>query len=202
LLNGIEKADSIVLDFHKMMLTPALTTAVLYKNANTSYEAFAQKASYLLNKKGEINWWDGAGRTIECTKKPMAVKVFLMIKLYGKELFDEFVTYTFDLAREFADLVDSLPDFELAIQPDSNIVCFRLTPKDYNPKDLNDLNISISNKLKENGRFYIVQTNIDGNVFLRITIMNAFTTIEILKELLQEIRANSLSISNLAHGLC
>lgn len=71
LTKGIEKADSVVIDFHKMMLTPALTTAVIFKNGKTSYEAFTQKASYLLNKKGEINWFDGAGRTIECTKKAM-----------------------------------------------------------------------------------------------------------------------------------
>ncbi|MFC2107365.1 pyridoxal phosphate-dependent decarboxylase family protein [Bacteroidota bacterium] len=192
LVNGIEKADSIVLDFHKMMLAPALTTAVLYKNAHTSYEAFAQKASYLLNKKGEINWWDGAGRTIECTKKPMSVKVFMMIKLYGKELFDEFVTHTFDLAREFASLIESLQEFELAAQPDSNIVCFRSTPEGYKKEKLNELNSSIRNNLKENGRFYIVQTIINGNIYLRVSIMNAFTTIEILKDLLHEIRTSKI----------
>ena len=188
-VSGIHKADSILIDFHKMMLTPALTTAVFYKNGNKSYEAFAQKASYLLNKKGEINWWDGAGRTIECTKKPMAVKVFLMIKLYGKKLFDQFVTNTFNLAREFTEEIESSDDFDLAVKPDSNIVCFRLKPKDLSDKDLNALNNLIRNRLKENGRFYIVQTSINGNTFLRVSIMNPFTTIEILKELLAEIRS-------------
>lgn len=187
-LKGIHKADSIVIDFHKMMLSPALTTAVFYKNGSASYEAFEQKAQYLLDKKGEINWWDGAGRTIECTKKPMSVKVFLTIKLFGKELFGQFVDKTFDLAREFAAVVESSDDFELAVQPDSNIVCFRLADPEKNIEETNQLNSLIRKELKENGRFYIVQTNIKGEIYLRISIMNPFTTIENLNQLLQEIR--------------
>ena len=87
LLNGIEKADSIVMDFHKMMLTPALTTAVLFKDNLKSYETFSQDASYLLKDKKDLRWFDIAARTVECTKKPMAVKVFLAIKTYGERAF-------------------------------------------------------------------------------------------------------------------
>lgn len=188
LTKGIERADSIVIDFHKMMLTPALTTAVLFKNGNTSYEAFAQKASYLLNKKGEINWYDGAGRTIECSKKPMGLKVYLMIKSYGKELFEAYIDRTYDLSREFATLIQHTPDLELATQPDSNIVCFRLLANGYDEKELNTLNETIREKIKVDGEFYIVQTVVNGNIYLRLTIMNPFTTIEILKDLLKKVK--------------
>ncbi len=184
LTKGIEKADSVVIDFHKMMLTPALTTAVIFKNGNTSYETFTQKASYLLNKKGEINWYDGAGRTIECTKKAMGLKVYLMIKTYGDDLFSSYVDQTYDLAREFAELINETPYFELATKPDSNIVCFRLVKDGLSDDEINSLNANIREKIKKDGTFYIVQTVVDGKVYLRITIMNPFTTIEILKNLL------------------
>lgn len=188
LTKGIEKADSVVIDFHKMMLTPALTTAVIFKNGKSSYEAFTQKASYLLNKKGEINWYDGAGRTIECTKKAMGLKVYLMIKTYGTELFASYVNETYDLAREFAKTIIRSNDFELAIQPDSNILCFRIIHQKLDKTTLNKINAKIRERLKIDGKFYIVQTIVNKKTYLRITIMNPFTSIEILNDLLTTIR--------------
>lgn len=195
LTKGIEKADSVVIDFHKMMLTPALTTAVIFKNGKTSYEAFTQKASYLLNKKGEINWYDGAGRTIECTKKAMGLKVYLMIKTYGTELFSSYVDETYNLAREFATTLENTEDFELAVQPDSNILCFRFIDKNLSDETLNKINAKIREQLKLDGKFYIVQTTVKEITYLRITIMNPFTTIEILDELLTTIRKHFPDIS-------
>lgn len=183
LLKGVEKADSIVIDFHKMMLTPALTTAVLFKDGTHSYEAFSQKADYLLEKHGKIKWYDGAGRTIECTKKAMALKVYQMIKFYGIELFESYIDYTYDLAREFAVTVEESKEFELATTPDANIVCFRLN-QGQSEDELNRLNAELRNKIKEDGEFYIVQTNVDRKVFLRISIMNPFTTMETLTSLM------------------
>jgi len=189
LVAGLEKANSIVIDFHKMMLTPALTTAVLFRDGKTSFEAFAQKAQYLLSKKGNINWWDGAGRTLECTKKPMAVKVYLLVKTFGAALFEAYIEHTYGLAREFAEMILSRPGFELAVMPDSNIVCFRCVPGYSDPAALNALNEDIRKSLKESGRFYIVQTRIDGRVFLRVSLMNPFTKPEDLIDLLAEIEA-------------
>lgn len=189
LTKGIERADSVVIDFHKMMLTPALTTAVLFKDGNKSYESFAQKASYLLDKNGEIPWYDGAGRTIECTKKAMGLKVYMMIKTYGDELFSSYIEKTYDLAHEFEVYVNSLNDFELGAKPESNIVCFRLK----NLKgDVNKQIADIREKIKIDGEYYIVQTIIDGNVYFRITIMNPFTDMNILKGLIEKIRSFSM----------
>ncbi len=186
LTKGIERADSIVIDFHKMMLTPALTTAVLFKNGNKSYESFAQKASYLLDKNGEIPWYDGAGRTIECTKKAMGLKVYMMIKTYGNELFSSYVEKTYDLAREFEIYINRLDDFELGAKPESNIVCFRLKK---GKGDLNKHIASIRDKIIKDGEYYIVQTVIDEKIYFRITIMNPFTTIKNLKGLVEKIRS-------------
>jgi len=185
LTKGMERADSVVIDFHKMMLTPALTTAVLFRDGNRSYESFAQKASYLLDKNGEIPWYDGAGRTIECTKKAMGLKVYMMIKTYGDQLFSSYVDRTYDLAREFEAYINASGDFELGATPESNIVCFR--PK--NPVGDSDKQVAaIREKIVREGEYYIVQTRIDGHLYFRITIMNPFTDMGILKGLVENIR--------------
>ncbi|MEA5109326.1 L-2,4-diaminobutyrate decarboxylase [bioreactor metagenome] len=187
LTKGIEKADSVVIDFHKMMLAPALTTAVLFKNGAHSYETFAQKAAYLLASGAKKPWYDSAGRTLECTKKMLGVKVYAMIKLYGDKLFIDYVETAYDLGQEFFNLLNQQTDFEPALKPDGNIVCFRYSPKGFTG-DVSLLNAEIRKKILLDARFYVVQTQIQGQVYLRVTLMNPFTEIADLNDLLLLIR--------------
>ncbi|MFH1120497.1 MAG: pyridoxal-dependent decarboxylase [Bacteroidota bacterium] len=187
LTKGIERADSVVIDFHKMMLTPALTTAVIFRNGRHSFETFAQKAEYLLGGDGEKPWYDGAGRTLECTKKMLGVKVYAMLRLYGEGLFSEYITNAYDLGQDFAALIEQQTDFELAVKPDGNIVCFRYCPINFSG-DLNALNTRIRKNCLDDARFYIVQTQVNGQVFLRVSLMNPLTTIADLNLLITTIR--------------
>ncbi len=43
LVKGIERADSVVIDFHKMLLVPALNTLIMFKHGERSFETFARK---------------------------------------------------------------------------------------------------------------------------------------------------------------
>ncbi len=187
LVKGIKEADSIVVDFHKMFMFPALTTAVVFKKGNYSYETFSQKASYLLDDKKE-NWFDVAKRTLECTKKMMGVKIYLVLKYFGVELFSDYITKTYDLGKTFARIIKDNKDFELALEPHSNIVCFRYHPFGSDNLILDQINQKIRRILKEEGEFYIVQTKIKKRVFLRVTLMNPFTTEKDLINLLLKIK--------------
>ncbi len=183
LLKGIEKADSVVLDFHKMFMVPALTTAVIFKNPEHSYQTFAQKAEYLLNK--EHSWFNGANRTMECTKIMLSLRVYMALHAYGDKLFTDFVETTYKRAEEFAELIKETKNFELLFEPQSNIVCFRYIPEGINSEEkLNAINAEIRKKLTEDGTFYIVQTKLNNKIYLRTTIMNPFTKISDLKKLL------------------
>ncbi|HLP58858.1 MAG TPA: aminotransferase class V-fold PLP-dependent enzyme [Candidatus Deferrimicrobium sp.] len=189
LVKGIEKADSVVIDFHKMLLCPALTTAVIFKNDELSHETFSQKASYLLANEKKENWFDIAAKTLECTKKMMSVKIYTLLRTYGPQLFSDYITGTYDLAGEFAKMIKESGDFELALEPASNIVCFRYAPYPLNTGELDELNTRVRNRIKEDGEFYIVQTVINGAVYLRSTLMNPFTSADDLLQLLQKIRS-------------
>ncbi len=197
LTTGIERADSVVIDFHKMMLTPALTTAVLFRNGHHADETFAQKAEYLLGCGAKKPWYDSAGRTLECTKKMLGVKVYAMIKLYGDHLFSEYITTTYDLGHFMSELIKREKGFELAVEPDGNIVCFRYRPDDFTG-DLNRLTASIRKQILADAGFYVVQTSVGGQIFLRVTLMNPFTKEEDLKDLLSFIRKIAASMVNLS----
>jgi L-2,4-diaminobutyrate decarboxylase len=187
-IKGIQHADSVVVDFHKMMLCPSLTTAVMFKSGDSAYETFSQKADYLLSRDQRGEWYDIANRTLECTKKMMGIKVYALLKIYGPQLIDDYVTGAYELAETFADLLEEAEDFELALHPASNIVCFRYSPAGADAGSLDELNAGIRRRLLEDGEFYIVQTVIDGRTFLRTTLMNPFTSKKELLQLMDRIR--------------
>jgi len=111
------------------------------------------------------------------------LKVYTLFKQFGDKIFEEFVDYQYDLTREFARLIKINPNFEVAHKPDSNILCFRYTDFE-NP---NEINAEIRKRLTAEGRFYIVQTSLGGNVYLRVTLLNPKTTIIHIENLLEAI---------------
>jgi L-2,4-diaminobutyrate decarboxylase len=184
LIEGIQYADSIILDFHKLLLSPALSTAVLF-NDNATSSAFEQQANYLWTPESESPWFQSGKRTFECTKHMAAVQFFAMLKIFGENIFEENVDTVYDLARQFAEAIQNEPDFELLVFPQSNIICFRLVWSD----NINELNKKIHEQLITEGSYYFVSTIINDNFFLRICIMNPMTTIKELQQLLELIRS-------------
>ncbi len=188
LLKGIEKADSIIIDTHKMMMTPALSTVVLYKDKVKGSQTFHQKAQYLFEDKGYDDQWYNSGlRTFECTKFMMSLKFYVLWKSYGIEIFEENIDCLYGLGKEFAQLVDKHQDFELALDPQTNIVCFRYMKSGFDESQLNDLNKTIRQSLLEDSEFYIVQAVLNDTIYLRVTLMNPLTTGVHLQNLLNKI---------------
>ena len=193
LLAGIERADSVVWDAHKLMLMPALVTAVLFRDGRRSYEAFAQQASYLFaDVAPEQQWFNLAGRTLECTKSMMALKLYAGLALHGPGFFGQYIDGLFALAQAFADAIAHAPDFELALRPQANIVCFRYRPAGLAPgPTLDKQQAHIRQRLLEDGSFYLVQTGLPTGLHLRTTLLNPFTTIAHLHDLLSTIRKSA-----------
>ena len=186
LMRGLERADSVIWDAHKNMLMPALITAVLFRDAGHSYEAFSAKASYLFEKEAREEWYNFAHRTMECTKTMMGMRLFVSLAAYGTDFFAGYVTAVYDLARDFARMMREAGDFEVAVEPESNIVCFRYVGR--GGADLDALQRRIRRRLLEDGKFYVVQTDLRGKTWLRCTLINPRTTIADLADLLAEIR--------------
>jgi L-2,4-diaminobutyrate decarboxylase len=118
----------------------------------------------------------------------MGVKVYSILRTYGPQIFIDYFTACYDLGKVFASMIERTPDFELPYQPESNIVCYRYLGSGGSDDEINLLNAEIRKKLIESGKFYVVQTSIDGKTYLRSAIMNPFTSETDLEELLIEIR--------------
>jgi L-2,4-diaminobutyrate decarboxylase len=175
LVAGIERADSAILDFHKMLLTPALATAVLFRNGEASWPAFLQRAQYLWDDASGGDWHNIGRRTFECTKLSMSVKIAALWRAHGEALFAENVRALHATARTFAARLRERPGFEIAVEPESNIVCFRLRPPGLADAELDALNATARRRIVASGEFYIVQTALRGRTWLRTALMNPFT---------------------------
>ena len=184
LAKGIQRADSVVIDFHKMLLVPALNTLVMFKHGERSFETFAQKASYLFQKTRKNLWYNSAVRTIECTKSALGIIAYTALKYYGENYYNEYIDSRYDLALIFAGMIRSDIQLQLAVQPESNIVCFRFAPEKVSENELNRINSEIRSEIIKEGSFYIVQAELDGKIWLRVTIINPVTSENDLKELL------------------
>ena len=185
---GIQQADSVVIDGHKMMMLPTITTALLFKDGNHSHATFSQKADYLLVRSKDEDWYNKAKRTFECTKTMMSIHWYTVLKIYGEGIFEEYVTRLYDMGQVFGKLIENEIDFELAVKPVSNIVCFRYIDSAFDTNTLNNLNENLRQQILEDGEFYIVQTKLRGTTYLRITIMNPFTNEAHLLSLLGKMR--------------
>lgn len=189
-LAGIERADSVVWDAHKLLMMPALVTGVLFKQGSHAYEAFAQQASYLFAPHArEETWWDLGQRTLECTKRMMATAVWTTLRVHGEELFNDIVDRLIVLAAELAARIDNADDFELALFPECNIVCYRHRPPDLVPGPALDAhNRALRQRVVEDGRFYVVGTQLPSGYYLRSAIMNPYSEPADFDDLLAHLR--------------
>ncbi|MEL6925091.1 MAG: aminotransferase class I/II-fold pyridoxal phosphate-dependent enzyme, partial [Bacteroidota bacterium] len=187
LIAGIDKADSLILDFHKMLMTPGLATALLYKDNRHGFQTFATEAAYLLD--ASENWYDTGKRTYECTKYMMSAKIFSIWQQHGEAAFAKYVDTCYGLARQFAEVIEARPGFEVATAVQSNILCFRWAGRDLSESEINQINTTVRQQLLEAGTFYIVQTTLNGRRYLRMTVMNPFSSSGHVNSLLDEIES-------------
>ena len=189
-LAGIERADSVVWDAHKMLFVPALCAFVFFKNRAHGFSAFRQDAPYLFDEEQpRNNEYDSALRTLECTKRAAALGIWGLWSVFGTDLFADLIDLTFGLAERFHAMLDAAADFEVPYEPEANILVFRWNPDVRNLADdaLNSLQAAVRRKLVRSGEFYIVQTEISGTVWLRATVMNPLTTEDHFRALLDAI---------------
>jgi len=183
-LKGIERADSIIWDAHKMLRTSALCAAVLFKDHSAMENAFQQKGSYLFHDKEEVGF-DLMPYTVECTKSALGTKLFWALAAEGEKGIANYIDETYQNTRSFYKIINEHPNFECPYFPESNILCFRYTKFGTD----NAFQLTLRNRLVERGDYYITSTEFNTIRYLRITVMNNLTEEKHIQGLMDEIVA-------------
>jgi L-2,4-diaminobutyrate decarboxylase len=180
LLRGIEQADSVVWDAHKMLRTSSLCAAILVRDLRRLDAAFQQSASYLIYEDADAAGPDLLGRQLECTKAPLGFKVFMNLAWRGEGALGEYVAGQYDKTLGFWEKISSRDGFECLCRPESNILCFR-----YDDDDA--LQVELRERLLAEGRFHLSSTEVSGKRWLRICVMAPATSEATIEDLLDAI---------------
>jgi aromatic-L-amino-acid decarboxylase len=167
--DGVELADSYVFNPHKWMLTNFDCTAFYVADRTPLIGALSVLPEYLRNEasaSGAVidyrDWHIPLGRRFR------ALKLWFVIRHYGIEGLQAFVSEHVRLAKLFASWADAEPGFELAAPTPVNLVCFRHTGGD-------DVNQRIMDRVNQSGKIYITHTRLGGKLTLRLSIGQTHT---------------------------
>ncbi len=201
LVDGMQRADSLVWDAHKMLFMPALCAFVFFRDKAHRFEAFRQEAPYLFDPAAPgLAEFDGGLRTVECTKRAAAFGLWGTWCLHGQQLFADMIDVTFAMGKIFHEKLMSAADFAPLHQPECNIVVFRHLPaqlEDASDEVVGQFQLELRRRIIESGEFYIVSTKIDGIGALRVTIINPLTTPDHLDQLLDALRRHGRDLLQL-----
>ncbi len=187
LLRGIERARSVALDPHKMMLLPLQAGTLLVRDVRQLDAAFVQRAPYLFHDGADERTWDLGGRSFLCSRRADVLKLWVALQRYGADGIGALYDRLCQTARALFDAVARHPAFAAAHEPACNILCFRYVgrrgefpldgscgPQASAAGDA--LNQAIRTRYNRSGEGWITSTVLDGRRVLRVTVMNPRTT--------------------------
>lgn len=186
-LRGIDKADSVTIDFHKLLYQPISCGLFMVKNKDC-FRYLRLHADYLNPESNmELGIVDLVYKSVQTTRRFDALKPFIALQHVGVEKIGEMIDYTIDLAQEVTGIIETMTAFELAYRTPINAIVFRYLPVSLGEGETDAINRSIKNKLLLSGEAIIGQTDIQGRLFLKFTLLNPMITLSNILELLDRI---------------
>jgi len=182
-LKGIERADSLALDFHKLGQVPYDAGFLLVRDAAAHKRTFTySEAAYLRHAERGLaggEWWP-CDYGPDLSRGFRALKVWFSLKTYGLDALGEVVGRTCALAQALGAMVEASPELELLAPVALNIVCFAYKGAD---------NAAIAADLQEAGRVAPSTTTLAGRTALRAAIVNHRTGLEDVEALVEGVLA-------------
>lgn len=185
LMNGVQKADSICWDAHKMMGVPLMCSVFLIKDANILRRLcdHTNVAHYLFHSEAAQ---DDLGRySLQCARRNDALKLWIEWRVRGDEGWGAMVDQHMADADYLETAVNAHPSLEMMSTRSWTNVCFR-----YNTgveADVNALNAELRQRLLQEGSFMVSRSNIGEDVVLRMVLVNQEVTRDSLDRFLERV---------------
>ncbi len=175
LFTGIEHADSFIVDPHKWLFAPFDSCALLYREPTIARAAHTQHAAYLdvLHAENPADEpWNAADYAHHLSRRARGLPLWFSLATHGTAAYSEAVETTLSVTRAGAELIEHTPYTELVMEPELSILLFRRigwSAVDYQ---------AWSDAELEAGRCFVVPTTWQGEVLLRLCIVNPLTTVD------------------------
>ncbi len=169
LLNGVDKADSIVINPHKWGFVPMDCSLFYTKNPDLLKKAFSIVPEYLKTKEdSEVENLMDYG--VQLGRRFRSLKLWFVLRYYGKEGYIEIYKEHLRLGKLFEKFVSEDDRFELMAPVTLSTICFRGKPNGMNDKELNIFNDSMINSINNSGELFLSHTKINGKYILRLVV--------------------------------
>jgi len=167
LFDGIERADSFIVDPHKWLFAPFDCCALIYADPAKARKAHRQHGDYLEVFYGGI--WNPSDYAHHLSRRARGLPFWFSLAVHGTKAYADAVETTLDCAREAATMIEAHPNLEMVTEQRLSICDFRLigwTPEDYK---------HWSDALLERGDGLVTPTKHEGETVLRFCIVNPRT---------------------------
>ncbi|HEY0724060.1 MAG TPA: pyridoxal-dependent decarboxylase, partial [Pyrinomonadaceae bacterium] len=172
ILDGCERADSIVTNPHKWLFTPFDLSVLYCRHMDLLKRAFSLVPEYLRTPEQE-KVRSGSDYGIQLGRRFRALKLWMVMRYFGHEGLAARIREHCRLAQLFASWVDESPDWELMAPTPLALVCFRACPK--GNEDLDALNDRLLHRVNASGRALLSHTRLNDKLTLRLSIGNIRT---------------------------
>jgi aromatic-L-amino-acid/L-tryptophan decarboxylase len=163
---GVDRADSIVVNPHKWLFVPADCSCLWTRRPEALRAAFTLVPDYLRTDDAATNlseYGPALGRRFR------ALKLWAVLRCHGREGLQARIREAVRLAAIFEAWVDAEPGWELAAPRPFSVVCFRRRGSD-------ELNEALLDRVNATGEVFMSSTRLDGQTVLRLAVGNGRTT--------------------------
>ena len=170
LYNGVEDADSFIVDPHKWLFAPFDACALVYRNPALAKETHTQHASYLETLHDDS--WSPSDYAIHLTRRVRGLPFWFSLAAHGTDAYSQAVEEGIRLAKESAKRIVAHPNLELVREPELSIVAF--TRKGWSPAQYQQW----SDALLEKQIGFIPPSKHAGESILRFAFVNPWTSMD------------------------
>jgi aromatic-L-amino-acid decarboxylase len=188
MIEGAERADSLVLNPHKWLFTPCDCSVFYCRKPEMLRRAFSLVPEYLRTDQDDraVNFMDygfALGRRFR------ALKLWFIMRYFGRKKIEEILRYHIALAHELADKVRADKRFEVVAPTTLSLVCFRYRGTD-------DENKQIIERLNASGLTFLAGNVLDGRFVIRYAIGNIATAREDVVAVWEKIQEAAAAIAS------
>ncbi|MFF9667107.1 pyridoxal phosphate-dependent decarboxylase family protein, partial [Streptomyces althioticus] len=176
--NGIEHADSFVVDPHKWLFAPFDCAALIYRNPQLARAVHTQDASYLDVLHTEGDEWNPTDYAYHLTRRARGLPLWFSLAVHGVQAYTDAIETGLQLARDTAQLIRDTEHLELLFDPQLSAVCFKRTGW------TNDDYYRWSQQLLADQIGFVTPTGWDGETVARFAFLHPGTTMEMVREIL------------------
>ena len=185
LFNGIEHADSLIVDPHKWLFGPYDSCALIYRNPEEARNAHTQHAEYLdvlqqAEQRDEA--WNPADLAHHLSRRARGLPFWFSLAMHGTDAYRDAMEATLEVTRQGAELIRKSEHLELVLEPELSVLVFRRSgwsPAQYQ---------SWSDRILSKGIAFVVPSSWQGETVLRFCIVNPRTTVEGIAQIIDTLK--------------